>query len=255
MARRFKKRTRKAVRRGVKKTRSARRPRARRGGARVQVKRLGSRFPLGQRAIIKLSYVATGTMQGNERVNWVTSSPYTLNSLSTPARNGTTDNRAAKFLPSQFSRYRVKGMSFHLTGTKVDHGEGGWEPSYMWFLPYNYGDPANLTAPGDIGEFEQVNLSKWKTMKAYIGSGETNVLRGYIPCAKLKGDREAVTDADYDGAVSVLGNWTDPSKLMNYQFGYGVTTEEPSISKNYMAYILKTTYHVEFFDVAMSGIE
>lgn len=255
MARRFKKRTRKIVRRGVRKTRSARRPRARRGRARVQVKRLGSRFPLGQRAVIKLSYTAQGQLQGNEVTSWITSSPYTLNSLSTPAHNGTTDNRASKFLPSQFSKYRVKGMSYRLTATKVDHSADGMEPSYMWFLPYNYGDPANTTAPGDIGELEQVNLSKWKSMKGYIGSGETNVLSGFIPCAKLKGDREAVTDADYDGGVNIAGFWTDPTKLFNYQFGYGVTDTAVTSGKNYMSYILKTTYHVEFFDVAMSGIE
>lgn len=145
-------------------------------------------------------------------------------------------------------------MSYRFTATKVDAADGH-EPCYMWFMPYNYGDPPNTTAPGDLGELEQVNLSRWKQMKGYNGSGESNTLKGYVSCAKLKGDREAATDADYDGGVSVLGNWTDPTKLMNYQFGYGVTTGDISSLPNYISFTLKTTYYVEFFDVAMSGIE
>lgn len=254
MARYLKKRSR-AFRKGVRKTRTKRRSYKKSSRrARVQVKRLGSRYPLGQRAIIKLSYVDQGYLVGNATTSSITSSPYTLNSLSTPAHNGTTDNRAAKFLPSQFSKYRVRGMSYHITASKVDAPDGH-EPSYMWFLPYNYGDPPNTTAAGDLGELNQVNMAKWKCMKGYTGSGEVNVLKGYVSCVKLKGDREAAVDADYDGAVSIAGNWTDPNKLFNYQFGWGSMTQDVTGTDNYMSYIIRTTYHVEFFDVSMSGIE
>lgn len=244
-----------SARKGVRKTRAKRRA-YRKGGrrkSRIFTKRLGSRYPLGQRATIKMSWTDSGSLTGNGVSTSVSSSIYTLNSLSTPAKNGTTDNRAAKFLSNSFNKYRVRGMSYKITATYLNTSTA--QPCYMWFIPYSNDDPPNTTAGGDPGELEQINMAKYRMLDAFNASGRFSVMKGYVDCAKLRGDREAVTDGEYDGGVGITGLWTNPSKLFNYQFGWGTVNQSVSASTSIVHYTIKTTYYVEHFDVAMNGIE
>lgn len=251
MARRLKKSRRKRVKRSRKVARRGRRTKKNR----IITKRLGSRYPLGQRAIVRLPYSYQSYLEGDNTLSFRDSATYTLNSLSTPAHNGTTDSRAAKFLPSQFANYRVIGMKYHLTATKIDGAEGVQEACYMYFIPFVYGSPPNTSAPADIGELQQINMSKNRMLNGYRGAGKFNTLKGYVSCAKLMGDKEAMKDRDYDGAVSITGFWTDPIKLFNYKFGYAALDGSPLSSDNYIAFVLHTEYFVEFFNVSMEGIE
>lgn len=254
MARRFKKSPR-STRKAVRKSRRTRRSYSKKTGRknRVYTKRLGTRYPLGQRATIKLSWTDSGTISGNNTVPYVDSAIYGLNTLSSPAKNGTTDNRASKFLTGQFQNYRVKGMSYKITATRVDGATP--QPSYMYFIPFNYADPPGASAGGDPGELEQINGARWKAIPSYNGGGAMTYLKGYADMTKLKGDREAVTDSSYAGGVSITGFWTDPTFLWQYKIGWAALNQAVTSSSNYMAYHLKTTYYVELFNVSMDGIE
>lgn len=255
MARRFKKSPR-STRKAVRKSRRTRRTYAKKRGrkGRVQVKRLGTRYPLGQRATIKLSWTDSGTISGDNTVSFRDSSIYGLNTLASPAKNGTTDNRASKFLPGQFQNYRVKGMSYKITATFVQGGTVP-QPCYLYFIPLSYADPPGSSAGGDPGELEQINGARWKAVPSYVGGGAMTYLKGYADMQKLRGDKEAISDSSYNGGVSITGFWTDPSLLWQYKIGWATLNQSTTNSTNYLSYHLKTTYYVEFFNVSMDGIE
>ena len=148
-------------------------------------------------------------------------------------------------------------MSYHLEAVKVDGtGTGQQEPSYMFFIPYNFGDPVSTSAGGDPGEINQLNMAKFKPLTMYSGGGKTTVLKGYVDVEKFVGDGTAITSTDFDGGVSILGNFTDPTRLVNFKFGYGMMSNAGTTAiANYMTYVLRTTYYCEFFDVSMNGVE
>lgn len=254
MARSFKK-TRKTYRGRIRKSRYRRAParRYRRRKSKIFTKRLGTRYPLGQRATVKLSWTDNGIIIGDGTLSFASTSPYGLNTLASPAKNGSTDNRASKFLPSQFNKYRVRGMSYKIRAALVNTAVP--QPGYMYVIPYDYADPPNSTAPADPGHIEQINQAKMKMLDGYNASGKLTYMSGYIDCVKLRGDREAANDSAYDGTVSVLGNWVDPPDLFNYIIGWGTVGNVPALTSQSLAYQIKTTYYVEFFDVAMAGIE
>lgn len=246
-------------RKGVRKTRAARRTYRKKGKrtsrSRIQTKRLGSRYPLGQKAIIKLNYIGNGQVTGGGVLGYGSGGTYTLNSLSSPCKNGTTDNRAAKFLPNSFEKYRVTGMSYRIAATLVNTATP--VPGYMWFVPFEAGTTTmpGTSAYGDQGEMAQIPGAKFKNLEAWNASGKMAYLKGYVNMKQMRGDGRSAGDDDFTGTVGISGNWTDPLRLWDYSFGWSSINRTPVPTTQAMHYSIRTTYYVEFFSPSMNGIE
>lgn len=162
-------------------------------------------------------------------------------------------------MPEQFTNYRVKGMKYRLTATKVDDlTVNGGEPCYIWFVPWTAGNGPLTTTLAYQGEMKQYPYAKYKMLGCYQGGRET-VLQGYVDCAKLVGDLEAYKDSAYDGGVNQplpgIFAWTDPTKLIKFNFGYTVVNGALTSGSNYMPFSLTVTYYVEFFNPSAVGVE
>jgi len=200
-----------------------------------------------------MSYTGNDSVAGNGSVSFINTGTYTLNSLSTPCKNGTTDNRAAGFIGVQFKSYRVIGMSYRLTATMVTTSTP--QPTYLWFIPYRSDDPANTTAPSDPGELAQIAGAKIMMLDAYGASGRYTRMKGYIDMKKLRGDSASIKDDDFVGNMTIAGLFGDPFRLYNYQFGMSSVSRDTLQASNVLHYNITTTYYLEFFDVGMAGIE
>lgn len=240
----------------LKRKRVMRKRRVSRRTGRGPMRVLSGNLPLGRKLKASLSWTQMANIPGDGILSTVTSATYVANGLNqiTIATDGTVDNRAAGFLAEQFTRYTVRGMKYHLS---MEYTEGIQEPAYMFFTPWTPGNSLTTADRNNIGSLVQHNGCKWRHLPNRSGDRARGVLKGYINVAKMTGKPTSETNL-FEGTSSGPNGarfWVNPNFPISYSFGWGSSRQFVTPTNNYVSYILKTTYYVDFYDPSVFGVE
>lgn len=213
-------------------------------------------FPLGQRCFAKLPYQQQTFFTGDGVLPLIQTSNFVLNGLAAPPRDGTLDNRAAKFLVNQFSNYQVLGMKYTIDLLEADGSAtaSAVDPVALFFVPWTSGNEPSVSDGEQFSYMRQFPGFKYRLVNHRFGRSWTK-LKGFIKVNTLLG-RDVTDDDDWVGTTSGLGTlWNNPTNTISFRWGVMSINETAIPATNFYTGTIKTTFYCKFFNPSIHGTE